>query len=317
MNNINELIKNLKSDEFTEAAEESYLFLSADKEEPTVRFEEYLSALKGLFVDKFITAIDTDEMNYIMNAAKNSDIYAVDANSVFKLLETTKAKMGDVIEKDYFKQMMEITEYKYEPMYDDLSKYNNIITNIIRKSLCFHGIKQIKMGNYKAPGDYRLSQKEIRMLENVKMIGPINRIIHDLYDNEGIFWSYCEYDEIPEDSVLKRFAFHADKPNPLFKIVFEDGTIVEYIEGDPRVLSYKFNDLVALTKLNIVEDLEENNIYDINSLEIQDFVAEALLAVSRANNILSTLEDVYTKRMIETSQRELEGIKELVKEYNL
>ena len=306
MNNINELIKSLKSDEFSEAAEESYLFLSADQEEPTVRFEEYLSALKGLFVDKFITAPDTAKMNYIMNAAKNSDIYAVDANSVFKLLETTKAKMGDVIEKDYFKQMMEITEYKYEPMYDDLSKYNNIITNIIRKSLCFYGIKQIKMGNYKAPGDYRLSQKEIRMLENVKMIGPINRIIHDSYDNEGIFWSYCEYDEIPEDS-----------PNPLFKIVFEDGTIVEYIEGDPRVLSYKFNDLVALTKLNIVEDLEENNIYDINSLEIQEFVAEALLAVSRANSILSTLEDVYTKRMIETSQRELEGIKELVKEYNL
>lgn len=317
MNNIKELIKALKSDDFIASAEESYEFITCDKEEIKVSFEEYISALRGLFIDEFISAISDEEINHIMNAAKNSDIFAVDANGMFKLVEATKAKIGDVIEKDYFKQISDIIDYQDEPLYNDLSKYNGAIVNFIKKNHFYYSIKQIKRGNYETAGNYRLSQKEIRMIENVKMIGPINKIIHDNYDTNDFLWTCCDFDEIPEDSVLKRFAFHTDKGNPLFKIVFENGTIVEYFYGDFRVPSYKFQSLVTLTKLNIVKIFEENDIYDIESLEKEKLIQIVKSAANISQATLNTLEEVYTRKMIDDSKKELDDIKELVKEYNL
>ena len=317
MSNIKDLIKALKSKAFLEATEESYGFLTADKEKPRVSLEEYASALRGLFIDEYITAKDTTEMNYIMQAALNSDIYAVDATGIFKTVEATKAKPGEVVEIDYVKESINITEFQDEPLYDDISKYNNIIANIIKKEQCFYSLKQIKMGNYVGPRNYRISPKEIRTIENVKMIKPINKIIHDLYDVTGVFYNYCEYNDIPQNSVLKKFAFHTNKENPLFKIVFEDGTIVEYLMGDLRVLSYNFKDLLVLTKLHMVQELQQNDIYDIDLLPKEDFINLVLFSSNRSKGVLNALEDVYTKRMIESSKRELEGIKELVKEYNL
>lgn len=317
MNNIKELIKDLKSEDFIASAKESYYFLTSEKEENKVSFEEYISALRGLFIDKFITAISEEGINYIMNAAQNSDIFAVDANGIFKLVEATKAKIGDLVEKDYLKKIRDITDYQDEPLYDDLSKYNNVIVKYIKDIHFYYSIRQIKMGNYKAEANYRLSQKEIRMITNVRMIGPINRIIHANYDINDFLWPCCDFDEIPEDSVLKRFAFHTDKENPLFKIVFEDGTIVEYLYGDLRVLSYKFQSLLTLIKLNIVKILEENKIYDVEFLEKEDLIKVLVHATNIAQATLNTLTEVYTRKMIDDSKKELEDIKELVKEYNL
>ena len=317
MNDIKELIKDLKSEDFIASAKESYYFLTSEKEENKVSFEEYISALRGLFIDKFITAISEEEINYIMNAAQNSDIFAVDANGIFKLVEATKAKIGDLVEKDCLNKIRDITDYQDEPLYDDLSKYNNVIAKYIKDTHFYYSIRQIKMGNYKAEANYRLSQKEIRMIENVRMIGPINRIIHANYDTNDFLWPYCDFDEIPKDSVLKRFAFHTDKENPLFEIVFEDGTIVEYLYGDLRVLSYKFQSLLTLTKLNIVKILEENKIYDIEFLEKEDLIKVLVPATNIAQATLNTLTEVYTRKMIDDSKKELEDIKQLVKDYNL
>lgn len=317
MNNIKDLIKALKSDEFLDATKESYYFLTADRKEPKVSLEEYVTALRGLFIDEYITAKNEEEMNFIIQAAINADIYAVNANDIFRTLETSKAKPGEIVELDYFKESIDITEYQDEPMYDDLTKYNDIITRIIKKEHDFYTIKQIKMGNYKGPRDYRISQKEIRTIENVKLIKPLNRLIHDLYDVEGVYTTYCKYSDIPEDSILKRFAFHTEKANPLFKIVFEDGTIVEYLKGDLRVLSYRFQDLLELTKLHMVQNLQKNGIFEIDSLEEKEFILEVIMASNTSKGVLNTLEDVYTKRMIDHSKRELESIKKLVKDYNL
>lgn len=317
MNNIKKLIKALKSDEFLDATKESYYFLTADRTEPKVSLEEYVLALRGLFIDEYITAKNEEEMNYIMQAAINCDIYAINATDIFKTCEASKAKPGDVVELDYFKQRIDIAEYQDEPMYDDLSKYDSIIAKIIKKEHCFYSIKQIKRGDYVGPRDYRISQKEIRTIENVKLIKPLNRLIHDLYDVTGVLFNYCEYNDIPEDSILKKFAFHTDKENPLFKIVFEDGTIIEYLEGDIRVLSYRYQDLLVLTKLHMVQELQQNGIFDVDSLTKKEFIREVIISSNMSKGVLNTLEDVYTKRMIDNSKKEIEGIKELVKEYNL
>lgn len=317
MKNIKDLIKTLKSDEFFDATKEAYYFLTLDRKEPKVSLEEYASAIRGLFVDAYITAANEEEMNYIMQSAISCDIYAVNANDMFKTCEASKSKPGDIVEIDYFKQRINITEYQDESMYDDLSKYDSIISKIIKKEHCFYSIKQIKRGDYVGPQNYRISQKEIRTIENVKLIKPLNKLIHDLYDVTGTFFDYCEYDDIPEDSILKKFAFHTGKNNPLFKIVFEDGTIVEYLEGDLRVLSYKYQDLLELTKLHMIQELQQNYIYDIDSLAKKDFVIVVEVASNMSKGVLNTLEDVYTKRMIDSSKRELNSIKELVKEYDL
>lgn len=317
MSKIHDLIRDLKSEEFFDAAKESYYFLTCDKENPNVTIEEYVSALRGLFMDEFITAKDDTEMSFITYAAKCSDIYAVDANSIYKLLETSKATLGEVIEKDYLAQITNLSEYAEDPLYKDISEYNSDISKLIRRTQFYYSINQIKKGNYKGPMDYRLSQKEIRTIENVKFIRPINKMIHDFYDEEGVAFKYCAYNKIPEDSILKRFAFHTDEDNPLFDIVFEDGTIVEYLCGDLRVLSYKFQELVVLTKLYFVQSLKESGVIDIDSLNREQLIEEVQSAAHTAENVLKIQDEVYTKKMIDTSKKNLENIKRLVKEYNL
>ena len=141
--------------------------------------------------------------------------------------------------------------------------------------------------------------------------------MHELYDVEGMLWPYCEYEDIPEDSILKRFAFHTDESNPLFKIIFEDGTIVEYLFGDLRVLPYKYQDMITLTKLYMTKELQDNDIFDTMSIPKEDFIMLVRISANRSQAILNTLSTVYTKRMIDDSKKEIEGIKELVKEYNL
>lgn len=317
MNNIKELIKDLKSNDFLMALEEVYNFNSADKETPNVKFEEFTSAIRALFVDEYITARDDDELKNILYAAEYSDIYAVDADSMYKLLETANSKIGEVIAKDYFKETMYILDNRFDSMYEDLSNYNNVIANYIKNEYCYFTIKQIKMGNYTRPVDYSISQKEMRALENVKFLGPVNRLIHSIYDVDGIPWKYCEYDKIPKDSILNRFAIHTNKENPLFKIIFEDGTIVEYILGDFRVLPYKFQDILQIAKCLIVEELKENDISYIEKIDKSELGEEIKNKSNRAISLLNLLREVYTKKMIDTANRKVEDIKQLVKEYKL
>ena len=116
---------------------------------------------------------------------------------------------------------------------------------------------------------------------------------------------------------MNRFAIHTNKENPLFKIVFEDGTIVEYILGDFRVLPYKFQDILQITKCLIVEELKENDIYDIEKMDKRELGEEIKNKSNRAISLLNLLREVYTKKMIETANRKVEDIKQLVKEYKL
>ena len=318
MNTIKDLIKNLKTKEFIEKTEELYKSYNSGKEHPKVSFDEYLSAVKGKFIDIYIAATDEDDMNYIIDAAKKNDISAVDAEGVFKKIEATKSQTGELVAKDYLEKTINtMSEYQYETLYEDLSKYNGFISSIIKKHQTYYDIRKIKYGDYEGPVNYRLSQNEIKLIEHVKMIGPINRIMHELYDVEGILWPYCEYEDIPEDSILKRFAFHTDESNPLFKIIFEDGTIVEYLFGDLRVLPYKYQDMITLTKLYMTKELQDNDIFDTTSIPKEDFIMLVRISANRSQAILNTLSTVYTKRMIDDSKKEIEGIKELVKEYNL
>lgn len=317
MDDIDELIEALKSDDFIEAAEESYYSHTKNKEDSNVSFEEYIYTLRGLFIEEYICAITEEEIYYIMESLKNSDVEAVDANSIFKLIEATKSKIGDLVEKDIIKELEKMSDYKDEPIYNELSKYNKDIAKYIKKENFYYSIKQIKMGNYEMGINYRLSQKEIRMIENVKMIGPINRIIHANYDTNDFLWPYCEYNEIPGDSVLKRFAFHTNEENPMLNVIFEDGTIVEYLCGDLRVPSYNFQSLLVLTKLNIVKILNENEIFDMKEISKKEFKQVLDLAIGISLDDLSALDEVYTKKMIDDCKQELDDIKQFAKDYNL
>ena len=317
MADIKELIKALKSEEFNLSAKESYYSLTAENEESKVNFEEYLLALKGSFINMYISAISKEEIDNIIDAAQNSDIYAVDAGGIFKLVEATKAKIGDLIYKNFQNKIEEILDYREDSLYEYLENYNLDIVKYIKKNSFYHTINQIKKGNYMVANTHRLSQEEIKMIENVKMIGPINRIIHANYDVSDYIWPHCEYEEIPDDSILKKFAFHTDKKTPLFRIIFKDGTIVEYFNGDPRVLSYNFQLMLILTKSNIVKCLRENDIDDIESLSPNELRTVLDYAMYSSEVFLNTVGTVYTREMIDDSKKRLENINVLVKEYNL
>ena len=323
MYNIKDLVKVVNGQEFRKAAKEAYYFIKADTEEYELSLNDFISQLKARYIEMFLKSRNDGEKAQVYNAAKTGDVYFVNITEIFECEDISNARMGDFIQKATIKRIRKEAKNLDDPMYEELSAYDRKISKIIKKTNEYITIKELKMGNYQCPCNYRLTQKEIRAIENVKLTVPVNRLIHLLYDDLEMFGHYhCKYDEIPEDSVLKMFAFHTNKSNPGIEIVFEDGTIVNYLEGDIRVKTYRYQDLIAYVKLCIIKQYEFIANTEYGLVEVKDFDDELIkkaveVVFPMAYCHLDELDEVYTKKMIEKSKEEKEERNQLIKKYNL
>lgn len=323
MYNIKDLVKVVNSKEFVKAATEAYHFIMSDENDYQLGLTDFLSQLKANCIKMFMEAKNDGEKAQLYTAAVKGDVFFMDITEIFECDDICNAKLGDFIHKATIRRIKDSTEHFEDPMYDELSEYDSKIAKIIKGINSYMTIGELKRGNYLAPCNYRFNPKEIRAIENVKMTAVVNRLIHNLYDERELYGNYrCKYDEIPEDDVLKRFAFHTDKSNPAIEIVFEDGTIVNYLEGDIRVKAYKYQDLVTYTKLCIIKQYEFIASTEDGVVEVKDFDDELLLKAVEAvfpmvYCHLDDLDEVYTRKMIEGSKKEQNKLKQLIKQYNL
>lgn len=323
MPKLEDLIDAVNSVEFVDAAEKIFYLLSQRFDLKDYDRDLFVSYLKASFVIEYkISESDTEKEKLIMEASVGG-IYPEDAYWIFDTLSVSKAKIGQVINEVLVKKLRRLNKYINDSRYETLSKKDDVIREVVKEVNGYYTIDEIKSGNYIGQANYRLSEEEIKALEYTKMTACLNKIIHDLYDERRIIgYNICSYDEIEEDNVLKKFDFHTNKTNPEFEIIFDDESIIRYRRGDIKVKPYTFDDIIKYVKLYIIDSYEKLGEIKDEIIAIKDFDNELLkemvcMVVFELFYDLDELEDVYTKKMIDASKKELDKVKRLCKKYNL
>ena len=143
----------------------------------------------------------------------------------------------------------------------------------------------------------------------------------------------CNYDVIKEETI-KSLVPHTNKNNPDIEILFNDGTIINYYKGDIRILPFNFKQLVEYIKLMFVYNYYNgsNNPLLTFYLETEDGVSldtdfddmdleeiEILLgyAISMATDVVRSLSQRYSERMIEQSKEKVAYLLKLANKYKL
>ena len=319
MEKFDYLIEAVNSDEFIENAMNNYcnfLYLNKDNnlERTAQNMEKFISYLKAQYIKEFFETDDEEIQEAIIESAFMGKVYPNRIYWIFDNINISSAKVGQFMNLDGVKKIKELQQYLNNPMYKELSKKDEYIKKSIIENQKYNTIEEIENGKYIQHKGYTLDKEEIQTIKNAKLIPTINRTIHVLYDEYDEYRiSYCEYEDI-DDEILKKFAFHTNKNNPEFNIIFEDGTIVNYFYGDIRVMPYKLEDYLTYTKLHMIEEMEQSN-----DKEFQNDEFELLMTIGivRTTIVLLLLLEVYTKKMINRSKEKLNDLKQLVKKYNL
>ena len=244
-------------------------------------------------------------------------------NDFMEKLNATKAKMGDLMYKDRLEELKNLEEYKDSKVYKELSKSDNEIARIIKEFGGYKTLKEIKKNAPKYPvrsvfSDYIISEEEIKVIEETKKYFMPNQMAHMMYDELMDFEYCCDHQIKSEDEMLKKILVNTYQDNPGIEIIFPDGIIVDYFQGDIRITPYTFKDVVEYTKLYfaahydemIATDEEEYPSYEKGKAMIRSSFMGAIFR-------LRAYEFSYTQKMINDSTKEYEKIKETAKKYDL
>lgn len=323
MPTIEDLIEAVNSVEFQDAVERIYDTLYESFNLKDYDVDTFTSFFKAYYIIEFKKADTRQEKTKLINEAATGGVYSEDAYWLFDTLTTSNATIGQVIDEELVMYLRYLNKYLKDLRYEDLTKRDEKIKQIVKEINGYFTIEEIKNGNYTAQYGYKLNKKEIKSIEYTQMTACLNKLIHNLYDERNILGdNRCLYDEIEEDNVLKRFDFHTDRINPEFEILFDDDSIIRYYKGDIKVRPYKLDDIIKYIKLYIIESYEKLGDRQKELIQIKDFDDELLketvcMVFFRVYTDLNDLEDVYTKKMIDASKKELEAVKQLCKKYNL
>ena len=292
-----------------------------------------ISHAKAYIVKKYEEIEDELERDLFMDAFRDGVIIIGLVDDFIKSLNALKSKTGDPVHKDILDSLKELEEYKNTDLYKKISRNNNEIAKIIKD---FHGyvtIKELKDRchdearggkNYR---EYVISEDEIKIIEATKNNPLPNQIGHLLFDDRKNNDYYCDHEIKTDGEILKRLLVSTNRNSPRYDIIFEDGTIVCYKEGDIRIRPYNFKQVLRYTKLYFVKEFDE--LYETykNSIEIYSKTKKSpteqigrqmiLNSFVHILTILIDYEDIYTKKIIDDSKNDLIKIKEITKKYDL
>lgn len=244
----------------------------------------------------------------------------------------TKAKIGDMINKNAVEQLQELQEYKDTPIYRELSKSDEEISKIIRE---FHGYSTITELKRKAEEkdeprrfpfrQYKVSKEELEIIERTKKYFFPNQLAHMLYDEKISQDYYCDHEIRNDDEILKKLLVTTNKDNPRFEIIFRDGMIVDYYKGEIRVKPYSYRQVLEYTKLFCAANFEEmrecfENTNGALDQEITSYRLGRQMIINSFVNVYSmlfALENIYTQKMIDDSKKTFVKMKETAKKYDL
>ena len=314
----------------------SNMYMSAkeylDEEFQDMDDDEMISYLRAHFTNKYESISDDLTKNIFMMSLGNGSTILEILYDFIEKVNGTKAKMGDMIDKDAIEQLQELKKYKDTQIYKELSKSDKEISKIIRK---FNGYSTITELKRKAEEkdeprrfpfrQYKISKEELEIIERTKKYFFPNQLAHMLYDEKISQDYYCDHEIRNDDEILKKLLVTTNKDNPRFEIIFRDGMIVDYYKGEIRVKPYSYRQVLEYTKLFCAANFEEmrecfENTNGVLDQEITSYRLGRQMIINSFVNVYSmlfALENIYTQKMIDDSKKTFVKIKETAKKYDL
>jgi len=332
MDKLNEFINILNSDKITALLYDFY----SDNEDyinPYWRDEKkFVSYLKGYYLDRYLEIPD-DLKSLLFSDLKDGELNVGVLETFLDKTNGSLAKPNDHMETGSLQEFKDLMQFKDDELYEELSNDNSWIMGLYIEKNGIITIDELKKGDYIKIDGYSLDNDEIKTIEHAKMVPGLINTIHSLYDDLEDERNKCNYDAI-DDEVLKKFAFHTNKDNPEYNILFDDGTIVNYYKGDIRIMPINLMALVIFTKLTFIDNYyngENNQLFqfmlepydidvsDVPFSELDDETMEILMsiAIEMVYSNVESLNLIYSKKMIEDSKRDVKKMGELVKKYKL
>lgn len=311
--------------------------------------EIMISHAKGYIAKVYEEKSPTEQVELLLrlrDSLQSEAVISFLVGEFIKCLNALKANIGDPVHETALYKLKELEQYEKEDIYKKISQENNRIAKIIKEYYGYVTIGELKAKCHDEPRggkffkEYIVSEEEIKLIEAVKKCPVPNQMAHLIYDTRKNNEYHCDHEIRSESDALKQLLVSTNKDSPRYNIIFEDGTIVCYNEGDIRVRPYKFGQVLRYTKLFFAKNyetmlnaytnplifsinMEDGSISITNDSEVfefepdSEFVTQQMVINSFINviNMLNDYEDVYTKKIIEDSKQDLEKAKELTKKY--
>ena len=317
-----------------------------------------ISHIKAYIIKTYEEIEDDEEKTRFINIVNDPEIeksriidvtiFHILIQNFIKSLNSLKSKIGDRVNRHIIDDLKELEKYKTKDIYKELKKENNKIAQIIKDYHGYVTFNELKEKSHDEPyyvdgyQEYVISEEELKIIEATKKYPIPNQMAHLLFDTRKNCEYHCDHEIKSDKEILKKLLVSTNKCSPRYDIVFDDGTIVCYNEGNIRIRPYNFKQLLRYTKLYLAKNYDtlldsyENPLnisFDIDSdffdfgptIEPTDFesnsdeVARQMIINSfiHAHDMLIDYEDIYTKEIIDESKKELVKVKEITKKYDL
>ena len=331
MDDIKKYIKILDNMDLSSLMQELY-FYAEERLKRNMSFEEFESLFKGYLIYSIYTEKDRFNFCELKEILKNKAFLKSLVFDFVVMVNGQTAKVAQLMDENECNELLDLEEYRNDPLYEELSEEDQLIGMIIKDEFCYVTIGDIKNGAYLTNGynigNYVLTKEEIAAIERVHKLPNLNELAHLMYDERiDTIYEYKEDETDPD--IMRKLIVCTGKNNPEYEIIFPDGSIINYRNGYIRKKPYTYLDIITYTKLYLIayynEIEEEIEAYTDHELELidpelyetirfQDKIESAFNAV--ISRIIS-LEDIYTKPMIDSSKEEYNKVKKIVKDYNL
>ena len=296
--------------------------------------KKFVTYLKAFYILVFLDASDKMKDKLISNF-ENNDLSDI-AHSAIDRLNAMYANTGEFM-TGFDRDIEKIAKYQSDELYSRLDEeYGSSIAELFMDCAGIITIDAVKSGDKTATYGYKFTKDEIKTLEDSLFLKFYNDALHTAYDyKESNYKLKCNYDAI-ENEVLKKMAFHTDKDNPEFKIVFPNGQVMNYYEGDIRFYDLDFVQMVNLVKtyfINFYYNGEDDDSFkfwlevgDINEDdafkpydEMDDDLKEKLLniACQMVWEDMTSMLKKFSTPMVEEAQKEKEILDGFVYTYHL
>lgn len=327
METIQKVINILDSKEMFDIMSQIYEIEKSNIKKQWKSKNRFIKYLKGFIVYQCETKAkgDVDALiACLINKNFNTGVVGI-------LTDTLNASVSQVNEPmdTYVKEDLEkLIALKDDPLHEVLALKNDVFVKTILDRLKLKHIS--RLDGYKLY-KYRFDQTDIKALENASKIPGLIRVAHSLYDDFDDEMVTLDYDSI--DVPLKGLIPHGRGNNPEIDVILENGTILQYYDGNIRVWPFNFKELVFLTKLQFIDNYyhgEDNDRFqfflepydeefdmDMGSMDDETFELFVSIAAEMAGSIAQCLMDVYSKKMIDTSLEDVRNIKDTIYKYKL
>ena len=340
MDNYTRLLNFLKSEDFKNFIYENYSEYINKLNQELRNPDVFMSYCRAFIIDAYYM-IDDDKKNTFVNKIIKKGLLETEIEYLTFRLNACSAKPNDHINKESKKFFAELEPYKDSIISKSLSQYREEIFNMLSEEMRVYTIKQIKDGDYEIlerDSDGRMSEiiledSEIKTIEAAHKAGELFDLGHILYDDikyvkrPSILGGFvidnlitCDYEKADNDGV-GNIVFNTLKDRPRYEldIVFEDGIIMQYHQGNIKKKPYTIDQMMTYIYADVTKILkelgfDENNISSIDSDTLMSTIEDACIEVCSQSDFL---EEIYSKKMISDSKKYVKKLIKIAKEENL